>query len=112
MSSAYHNVNEIFAYLKAIIRKVVMKNERLNEKVHVLEQELELIDPASKLLLQMKKERLQDLSQVGQRLTNFIPFPTKIAANFNSKCKASMIFENTETKGKNSKGQNKESMRK
>lgn len=72
MNTAHNNVNEIFTYLKAIIRKVVMKNERLNEKVQALERELERLDPANKLL--QMKERLEDLGEVGQRLTKFVPF--------------------------------------
>ena len=56
VNSGHSNFNEIFTYLKAIIRKVVMKNERLELQLQAYEREIERIDPANKLL-QMRKEK-------------------------------------------------------
>lgn len=84
ISQSNHNFNEVFCYLKGIIRKLQINYDRVVRRNEELERELTKADPHN-LLLRSRKEEEKGLGEIGLKFNSFVPLKAKAADSFNVK---------------------------
>jgi hypothetical protein len=85
ISQSNNNFNEVFCYLKGIIRKLQLNYDRVVQRNEELQRELRKADPHNLLLLKREQEEGKGLGEIGLKFNSFIPLRSKLAGSFDLK---------------------------
>lgn len=108
---ANHNFNEIFSYLKGIIRHMCNRCNRLEERNKDLQEELVRIDPKNIVLNRKERDEDKWLGEAGIKFNQFTPLQARRTNSFASRFIVPTVQVKTPRLLKNRKVDNPEDIR-